>query len=55
MTKGTILTIVFYVFIGIFGLKLKNELLPVKVLEYLSIGSIAIMIIILSLKWYSPI
>ena len=55
MTKGTIMTIVFYIFIGIFGLKLKNELLPTRILEYLSIGSIAIMIILLSMKWYTPI
>lgn len=52
MIRSIILTTVFYVFLGILGLKTKNEFIGKRVSEYLIVSAIVLIITISTMRWY---
>ena len=53
MIRSIVLTTGFYVFLGVFSLKIKNEFINKKVSEYLIVAVIVLIITISTMKWYS--
>ena len=52
MIRSIVLTTVFYVFLGVLGLKTKNEFFSKKITEYLIVATIVLIITISTMRWY---
>lgn len=53
MIRSIVLVTVFYVFLGVFALKIKNELINKKVAEYIVVAAIVLAITIATMRWYT--
>ena len=53
MIRSIILVTVFYVFLGVLSLKIKNEFTGKKVAEYLAVAAIVLIVTIATMRWYT--
>jgi hypothetical protein len=53
MIRSIILVTVFYAFLGILSLKIKNEFKNYKIVEYLVVAAIVLIVTISTMRWYT--